>query len=212
MRKALQSSVLIAVNVLFYEGDKLNVAIECINNSEGTNSVTTTTAANSTVSNTKRWPLTEREIRLQQIFSQVLALLENAIDANNTLFTIGGGSISAMQLLNPTRRMVPTSTTTDFLLHNIIPLFGENFQPHLEDISTESSDVIDDMVPFRLSPIQSMLFSSVALTKKTIQPTLFGASREDSGLRSGIEWCMKLPSTMRCCGHGSLSERTVNYE
>jgi hypothetical protein len=125
MRKVPRSTVLIAVNVLFYEGDKLNVAIECINNSEGTNSVAAATAANSTMSSTKRWPLTERESRLQQIFPPVLAFLQNAIDSNNNLFTADGDSISAMQLLNPARRVDPTSTTMDFLLHNIIPIFGE---------------------------------------------------------------------------------------
>lgn len=43
MRKVLRRSELIAVNVLFCEGDKLNMAIKCINKSEGTNAVATTT-------------------------------------------------------------------------------------------------------------------------------------------------------------------------
>ncbi|KAJ5693599.1 hypothetical protein N7536_004011 [Penicillium majusculum] len=90
MRKALGSSELIAVNVLFCEGDKLNTAIECINKSEGTNAVATTTAANPTASNTKRWSLTEREIRLQHIFLQVVTLPQNSIDTNDNAFTVGG--------------------------------------------------------------------------------------------------------------------------
>ncbi|KAF4760843.1 hypothetical protein N7455_003489 [Penicillium solitum] len=90
MRKALGSSELIAVNVLFCEGDKLNTAIKCINKSEGTNAVATTTAANPTASNTKRWSLTEREIRLQHIFLQVVTLPQNAIDTNDNAFTVGG--------------------------------------------------------------------------------------------------------------------------
>ncbi|OQD89252.1 hypothetical protein PENSOL_c065G02574 [Penicillium solitum] len=88
MRKALGSSELIAVNVLFCEGDKLNTAIECINKSEGTNAVATTTAANPTASNTKRWSLTEREIRLQHIFLQVVTLPQNSIDTNDNAFTL----------------------------------------------------------------------------------------------------------------------------
>ncbi|CRL30396.1 Phosphopantetheine-binding [Penicillium camemberti] len=91
-------------------------------------------AANPTASNTKCWSLTGRKIRLKQKFPQVFALAQNAIDTNDNLFTEGGDSISAMQLLNLARRVDPTSTTTDFLLHNIILLFWGIFYSHLVEI------------------------------------------------------------------------------
>lgn len=114
----------------------------------------------------KRMASTEPEIRMQQIFSQVLALPERTIGIDDNFFTMGGDSISAMQLLTLARRADLVLDMPDFLIHNTIALFCENAQSHQEDVRAHSLEVIDDEAPFRLSAIQSMIFSSVALTEK----------------------------------------------
>ncbi|KGO71463.1 AMP-dependent synthetase/ligase [Penicillium italicum] len=152
----------------------------------------------------KRWPSTEREVCMQQVFSQALAVPENTIGIDDNFFTMGGDSISAMQLLTLARKANLMMTMPDLLVHNTIALFCEHAQSHRGDVSTGSSDFADDKVPFGLSPIQSMLFPSAALTKKRFNQTFL--VRVEKKFELG-EWCRALHEIVQ--HHAMLRARLI---
>ncbi|KAJ5301395.1 nonribosomal peptide synthase [Penicillium antarcticum] len=152
----------------------------------------------------KRRATTKTEIQMQQIFSQVLSLPEDAIGIDDNFFAMGGDSISAMQILTLARKANLILTMPEFLVQNTIALFCENAQCHEEDTSLNDPEVIDDGVPFKLSPIQSMVFSSVALTEKRFNQSFLVRVKKTV---DQTEWNRVLHEIVR--HHGMLRARLI---
>ncbi|KAL5361451.1 nonribosomal peptide synthase [Aspergillus floccosus] len=121
----------------------------------------------------KRGPSTELEYRLQKIYAQVLSLPEDAIGIDDSFFTLGGDSISAMQVLSHARKAGIPLSMQEFLTHSTIAQFCEHANCPQEDTHLDSLDAVDEEVPFKLSPIQSLVCPSARHTERRFNRTLF---------------------------------------
>ncbi|PYH69054.1 nonribosomal peptide synthase [Aspergillus vadensis CBS 113365] len=119
----------------------------------------------------KRAPSTELEARLQKLYARVLSLPETAIGVDDSFFTLGGDSISAMQLLSLARKADIPLSMQEFLTHNTIAQFCENAQLPRGDTLLNNLDAVDEEIPFKLSPIQSLIFPSASMAEKRFNQT-----------------------------------------
>jgi amino acid adenylation domain-containing protein/non-ribosomal peptide synthase protein (TIGR01720 family) len=94
------------------------------------------------------------EILLQTVWNQVLNV--QISDVNRSFFSLGGDSISAMQVVARCRTRGVSVTVQEIIKCKTISKLALRTQPIRETVTYERGDV---EVPFELSPIQQMFFS-----------------------------------------------------
>ncbi|RAK75433.1 putative nonribosomal peptide synthase [Aspergillus fijiensis CBS 313.89] len=82
-------------------------------------------SSSSETTQTKRPPASSQEKFVHRAFASVLAVAEDAIGVDDSFFTLGGDSISAMRLLGLCRKGGMRMTMYEFLANNTVALFCE---------------------------------------------------------------------------------------
>ena len=107
----------------------------------------------------RRAPCTELEVQLRQIWSRVLDITTENIGVDDSLFSIGGDSISAMQVVAQCRSSGLILTVADILRCKTIAELARHVQ--IEDRSPAATGGNEETnVCFDLSPIQQMFFET----------------------------------------------------
>ena len=102
-------------------------------------------------------PGTEMEQKLQKIWAQVLNMLPEEIGLDDSLFRLGGDSISAMQAVSLCRTDGISLTTQNVMKGKSIKGLAKLAKPALSFVNGVGSlDLGQAGVPFELSPIQQM--------------------------------------------------------
>ncbi|EAW08665.1 putative nonribosomal peptide synthase [Aspergillus clavatus NRRL 1] len=103
----------------------------------------------------KRAPVSEGELAMQGVWSQVLNRPLDEVGTDDTFYQLGGDSISAMQVVALARsRELYTSVEDILRFKTIANIVSHCKQP--SKVSIQTSDALD--VPFGLSPIQQLFF------------------------------------------------------
>lgn len=118
----------------------------------------------------KREPGSDKERLVRDIFAEVLALDKNAIRNDDSFFTLGGDSISAMRALNLCRKANLLLQMSEFLVYNSVSLFCQNARS--VDSPVEHAQEQPGL-PFRLSPIQCMFTSLPSASDKRFNQSFF---------------------------------------
>lgn len=101
-------------------------------------------------------PRTDTEFKVRQILSRVLNTAEQRIGMDRSFLSMGGDSISAMQVAFNCRMDNITIKTQDILRGKTIRELAANAVPIKQGQATQYEEEVD--VPFGLSPIQKMYF------------------------------------------------------
>lgn len=108
---------------------------------------------------TKRKPSSKKERFVHEAFSKILSLDKSSVGVDDSFFTLGGDSISAMQVLSMCQRGNMLLSMPDFLINNTVALFCENAKA----LHSRKQDAVGTEVetedPFPLSPTQEMFIS-----------------------------------------------------
>lgn len=111
------------------------------------------------VEGSRRAPSTELEVQLRQIWSRILDIPAEDIGVDDSLFLIGGDSISAMQVVAQCRSSGFILTVAGILRSKTIAKLAGLVQ--IEDKSPAATGGIKEAdVDFDLSPIQQMFFET----------------------------------------------------
>lgn len=107
----------------------------------------------------RRAPSTDLEVQLRQIWSRILDIPAEDIGVDDSLFSIGGDSISAMQVVAQCRSSGLILTVAGILRCKTIAKLAGLVQ--IEDKSPAATGGIEETdVDFDLSPIQQMFFET----------------------------------------------------
>ncbi|KAI0569838.1 HC-toxin synthetase [Pyrenophora tritici-repentis] len=105
----------------------------------------------------KRQPETEIEYKLQRVWSQVLNIRPDEIGLDDSLFRLGGDSISAMQVVSLCRTDGIILTTKDVMKGKDIRRLAKLVKfARSSEVDAESLEMEQAGLPFELSPIQQM--------------------------------------------------------
>ncbi|KAE8367647.1 hypothetical protein BDV27DRAFT_154792 [Aspergillus caelatus] len=119
----------------------------------------------------KRQPSTTQEVLVRSIFAQVLSLPESEIGIDDSFFTIGGDSISAMRFLTLSRQEKLHLTMSAFLTYNTVALFCINASTSTEISRFDAAEEMDR--PFPLSPIQEMILGPDGSSNRQFNQSFF---------------------------------------
>ncbi|KAF2267152.1 acetyl-CoA synthetase-like protein [Lojkania enalia] len=101
-------------------------------------------------------PATTKQALVRTIWARVLNLPENQVSLNRSFLSIGGDSISAMQVMGHCRKNGVGIGVQDILRSKSIYQLAAT----AKDIETSFDDLVEDIEkPFDLSPIQSIWYS-----------------------------------------------------
>ncbi|CAE7021454.1 hypothetical protein PTNB85_02491 [Pyrenophora teres f. teres] len=105
----------------------------------------------------KRQPEIEIEYKLQRVWAQVLNMPPNEIGLDDSLFRLGGDSISAMQVVSLCRTDGIILTTKDVMKGKDIRRLAKLVKfSQSSEVDAESLEIEQGGLPFELSPIQQM--------------------------------------------------------
>lgn len=101
-------------------------------------------------------PRTDTEFKVRQILSRVLNISEQRVGMDKSFLSMGGDSITAMQVTFNCRMQNITIKTQDILRGKTIRELASNAVPVKQGYASKYEEEVD--VPFGLSPIQKMYF------------------------------------------------------
>ncbi|KAK6815196.1 hypothetical protein RU639_008655 [Aspergillus parasiticus] len=102
-------------------------------------------------------PSTDTEIRLQEIWAQILNIEANSIGVDDSFFRLGGDSISAMQMSARLKASGFSITVAEILKWKTISRLTQLMKSENKPVTPVRADE-QIGIPFELSPIQQMFF------------------------------------------------------